>query len=103
MVKSFPSMHPSEDVFENYALNKLRGQVTADFEEHLLICEECQSTLAETDDHVRFMKAAMAAYVPPPVRAHGFRWNAPAAAILILASFSALLSWRTSGGDAKPI
>ena len=55
--------HPPEDAFEDYAFDRLSPEDTSDFEEHLLVCEKCQQTLAETDDYVRLMKSATAAYV----------------------------------------
>jgi hypothetical protein len=63
MRKLVPSLHPGEDEFENYALERLSNEETAHFEEHLLICEKCQGTLADTDEYIAMMKAAAAAYV----------------------------------------
>jgi len=58
-----PKTHPADEVFESYAFGRLSGRETADLEEHVLICEMCQSKLAQTDDYVRLMKAATLAYV----------------------------------------
>ena len=55
------------------------------------------------------MKAATAAYVAGRAapathrRGQGLRWNAAAAAILLLTCLTALLSWRTPVGDPKTI
>ena len=59
-MKIMPNRHPHEDVFEDYAFERLCAQELVDFEEHLLICEKCQTTLANTDEHIRLMKAAAA-------------------------------------------
>jgi hypothetical protein len=58
-----PKTHPADDVFESYAFDRLSGKETADLEEHVLLCEICQSKFAQTDDYVRLMKAATLAYV----------------------------------------
>jgi hypothetical protein len=58
-----PKTHFADAVFESYAFDRLSGKGTADLEEHVLICEMCQSKLAQTDDYVRLMKAATLAYV----------------------------------------
>jgi hypothetical protein len=85
--------HPHEDLFEEYALDRLSEEETPDFEEHLLICEQCQNTLAKTDEYISVMKAATRAYVTRPVKNpsplirfadSGLRWNVAAAAVLLL-------------------
>ena len=55
-----PKTHPADDVFESYAFGGLSGQETEDLEEHVLICEICQSNLEQTEDYVRLMKATLA-------------------------------------------
>jgi hypothetical protein len=108
-MKIMPNRHPHQDVFEDYAFDRLSEDEAADFEEHLLICEECQGTLAKTDEYIQVMKAATAAYAAGhmrtslPRRGQGLRWNAAAAAILLLTCLTALLSWRTQAGDPKTI
>jgi hypothetical protein len=106
-----PNNHPDADTFENYAFDRLSESEAEGFEEHLLICEKCQSTLAQTSDYIRLMKAATAAYIsedrgsPPRIRIRekGLRWNAAAAAALLLTCLTALLSWRTPLGEPKTI
>jgi len=110
-----PSKHPDEDVFEDYAFHRLSEAEMAGFEEHLLLCGRCQETLAKTDEYIRLMKAAIAGYaggmpempyIPQAVpvrRDGGLRWNAAAAAILLLTCLTALFSWRNPSGDPKVI
>jgi hypothetical protein len=107
-----PITHPDEDVLENYAFNRLSDLEVSEIEEHLLICEECQRTFAATDEYVQLMKAGTAAYIakhapgsPPRVRLReeGLRWNAAAAAILLLTCLTALLSWRAPLGVPQTI
>jgi hypothetical protein len=103
-----PNPHPDEDVFEDYAFDRLSEKKTADFEEHLLVCERCQDKFVQVDEYVRLMKAATAAYVtehglPPRTRERGLRWNAAAAAVLLLTCLTALLSWRTPSGEPKTV
>ena len=59
-----PNKHPHEDAFEKYAFDRLSSQEAADFEEHLLICEQCRSTLTQTDEFIRLMKASTTVYAP---------------------------------------
>jgi hypothetical protein len=105
-MKIMPNRHPHEDVFEGYAFDRLSAQELIDFEEHLLICEKCQSTLAKTDEYIRLMKAATAAYIAEsssPLRRRGLRRNVAAAAVLLLTCLTALLSLRTPPGDPHTI
>jgi hypothetical protein len=100
-----PNNHPNEDRFENYTLGKLSEIEGADFEEHLLICESCQRTLAEIADYVRLMKVATAAYVRgrEGARRRGVRRHTAAAAVLLLTCLTALFSWRTPSGEPRTI
>jgi putative zinc finger protein len=99
MTRTFiPRLHPVEDVFENYAFNRLSGKETEDFEEHLLICERCQETLEQTDVYVRLMKTATAAYAGQAgVCDQEPRRSASAATLLLLSCLTALLSAANSG------
>ncbi len=107
-----PNGHLHEDVFEEYIFGRLSEDDVVSFEKHLLICEECQAALDNSAQYVQLMKAATAACVrdssvicPPRFRLpnHSLRRNAAAAAVLLLMSLSALFSWRTTGGDPKPV
>jgi hypothetical protein len=108
-MKLMPNRHPDQDVFEDYAFERLSLDEAANFEEHLLICEKCQDTLADTDEYIQVMKAATAANAGGrittslPRREQGLRWNAAAAAILLLTCLTALLSSRAPSGDPKQI
>ena len=106
--------HPDEDVFEAYIFGRLSETSVSGLEEHLLICEQCQVTLVETDEYVRVMKAATSAYAwdvgasvvsPRSIGKpdEGLQWNAAAAAILLLTCLTALLSWKNPGGDPKAL
>jgi hypothetical protein len=105
-----PDRHPDDDAFENYAFDRLSANDLAAFEEHLLICENCQRRLERTDEYIRLMKAATAAYItehperpPAKLRERGLRWNAAAAAVLLLTCLTALLSWRTPSGEPRVV
>jgi hypothetical protein len=54
--------HPDEDLFEDYSFDRLSEQETAIFEEHLLVCQQCQKTLASAEDYIGLMKGATLAY-----------------------------------------
>jgi hypothetical protein len=55
--KSVP-LHPSEEILEEYAFGRLSEALSAQVEEHLLMCHACQDTVAETDRFVSELKAA---------------------------------------------
>ncbi len=108
-----PSRHPDEEAFEDYVFDRLSEKRIGDFEEHLLVCERCQTALADTSEYVRLMKAATSSYAghprimpsraAPRWRDGSLRWNTAAAAILLLTCMTALLSWRNPGGDPKTV
>lgn len=67
--KCFPA-HPREEFLEDYVFQRLPEDLTAQVEEHLLICPRCQDALTETDQFVSAMRAAVQEQVPAvgPVR-----------------------------------
>lgn len=44
---------------EEYAFGRLAPPQVAEFEEHLLVCEDCREALVQAEDYIRLMKAAM--------------------------------------------
>jgi len=48
--------HPNEDILEEYVLHRLPEALTAQVEEHLLLCESCRRTVADTDSFVAALK-----------------------------------------------
>jgi hypothetical protein len=58
--------HPTTEAFEEYAFKRLSEADTEKLEEHLLVCEECQTSLAEVDEYILLMKQATAQYEPAP-------------------------------------
>jgi hypothetical protein len=97
-----PKGHPAEETFEQYAFRRLPEKDVSDLEEHVLICEECQCTLAETWEYVQLMKVATAARAPQ-FRRRGLWWNAAAAALLLLTCLSALLSWKKPSSEPATV
>jgi hypothetical protein len=102
-IRKTPDRHLQEDLFEQYAFNRLSEEQTADFEEHLLICEDCQAILAQTDEYIRLMKVGTATYLgkqskilsrPLRFRHPDLRVIASIAALLVLTCISAFWSWR---------
>jgi hypothetical protein len=51
--------HPSQDLWEQYALGRLAEAQTAPLEEHLLLCSQCQTALTQADDYVQLMRHVM--------------------------------------------
>jgi hypothetical protein len=50
--------HPSDDAWEEYAFGRLDESRMAPIEEHLLVCTQCQETLARLDTFIAAMKSA---------------------------------------------
>jgi len=44
--------HPSADTIERFAMNALVGKELDSFQEHIMLCPACQSTLEDTYDFV---------------------------------------------------
>jgi len=56
---------PSEDLLENYALQRLNEEESATVCEHLLVCSDCQEELEELEEYGRAMKRETARLMPP--------------------------------------
>jgi hypothetical protein len=87
--KCFAS-HPSEEILEEYVFHRLPEALTAQVEEHLLICHSCQDAVQETDGFVFDLKAADRdpdiVYDPRPrAKQAGWGWGlAPVLALAVL-------------------
>jgi putative zinc finger protein len=108
--------HPTEEMLEEYAFERLPETETAVLEEHLLVCEACQRELAGVDEFILRMKAGTAAFrtpsrvqtawvhlrrtmEPPPVRA-AMVIGACALALLVPIG---LTKWRRTAPAPKPV
>jgi hypothetical protein len=63
--RRFPA-HPSGEILEEYALDRLPETLAAQVEEHFLLCHQCQDAVGETDEFVAALKVA--ASQPAPQR-----------------------------------
>ncbi len=73
-----PGGHFSENQLELYAFNRLTEPEEAQLEEHLLICDSCQTRLTAISNYIDVMKAA--AVMPskkPPERARALLLTSP--------------------------
>ncbi len=64
--------HPDDLILESYCMNKLAGDPLDVFEDHLLVCTECQNRVTDTDSFLRGMRSALLA--PEPAAAAS-RWD----------------------------
>lgn len=79
-----------EEIIERYSLRLMSEEESAEFEQHLLVCEACQTKLDETDTFVASVRAA-ATRIEEPARS---RWAIPAwgwAGALALAGISVMV------------
>ncbi len=58
--------HPAEEIFEKYSLGHLSASECEPFENHLLICSECQDHLAVIDAEIAEMKLVCKAAATAP-------------------------------------
>lgn len=50
--------HPTTELLEEYAFNRLSEAETSTVEEHLLVCGACQTLLADVEEYILLMKHA---------------------------------------------
>lgn len=104
------SVHPAEEVLEEYGFGRVHEPALSALEEHLLVCPACRTSLEELDEYAALMKAAMASFerdrgksprgsswfpIPATVRA-----GILLAAGTMLAFFAASLAWRAQSVPA---
>jgi len=56
------NQHIPEEILDEFAMEMLTEQDFARWEEHLLICSDCQDRVAETDEYIGAAKGAAAAF-----------------------------------------
>jgi hypothetical protein len=104
--------HPTEEMLEEYAFERLPETETAVLEEHILLCEACQNELAGVDEFILRMKEATAAFRPQPrFRVAWARLEQPwvraavvmAAFALILLVFAGLTKGRWAAPAPEPV
>jgi predicted anti-sigma-YlaC factor YlaD len=74
-----PELHINDELLDQYSLGILPGDQLAGLEEHLLICEACQSRLEASDEFAMLFREAA---VQPEARSHRswrLLWNHRAA------------------------
>lgn len=68
MEQTLVDEHISEEWFELYVMGRLPEAQTADLEEHVLFCEECQDTLRHVDEFILAFRAAAPKAVRAPAK-----------------------------------
>ena len=48
--------HADEDQLERYSMQTMKAKESAEFEEHLLMCESCQERFMEVDAYVESIR-----------------------------------------------
>ena len=102
--------HLTEDLLEEYSFGRVSEPALAPLEEHLLVCDVCQTKLVAVEEYRALMKSGLAAlererqasfvrprrFVFPGIT--GFRTLLAAALMLMLVS--AVVAWRTQTSPA---
>lgn len=52
------ALHIEDDLLDQYALGSVRQELLPSLEEHLLVCQHCQTRLIEADEFVDLVRAA---------------------------------------------
>lgn len=55
--------HPTDDTIEDYALGRLSENESAQFEEHILMCPQCQDALRLKDAFLADLRSALKRFV----------------------------------------
>jgi hypothetical protein len=88
--------HPTTEAFEEYAFKRLSEADTETLEEHLLVCPECQTSLAEVDEYILLMKQATARLQTDPdaCRDEGYetRHEAPSVPARLISGISDVIA-----------
>lgn len=85
--------HPAPELLEEYSFHRL-GEAQADeLEQHLLLCDDCRTTLTETEVYIRLMRSGIERRAPRVVRSKAKAWVLwqPAFAILAIGCVTATL------------
>src|SRR5512135_1844813 len=101
-IKCFLS-HPSEEILEEYVLGRLPDVLTAQVEEHLLICQDCQEAIRETDQFVAAFKAAAVQPAPPTARPGWLVARTNLAAVLALVILALVVVWNRPQDVSAPV
>ena len=64
--------HADEDQLERYSMQTMKARESAEFEEHLLVCERCQDRFMEIDAYVESMRRVAACLSNCAVSGAGF-------------------------------
>ena len=112
-IKRFPP-HPNEEILEEYLFHRLPEILTAQVEEHLLICRYCQDAVAETERFVSALKVATRqsgpAIGPDPARwwkgleaLKRFTERTNLAPVLALAVLALVVVWQHPQDPSAPV
>ena len=74
-----PALHVNDELLDQYALGTLPEERAAGVEEHLLVCEACQSRLDASDEFAMLFRAASVQPDARPQRSWRAFWNHRAA------------------------
>ena len=93
----------SQETVERYCLGHLDSEEVERFEEHLLVCPDCQDRVAASDQYINAMKSALREPSPkesPRKRWSPFRWSPVLAASFGAATLAVFLFYLPRGGGS---
>jgi anti-sigma factor RsiW len=89
--------HIEETTLERYSIGSLEEEAAAEVEQHLLLCETCQTRVTEADAYIHAIKAAVPGLPPEPERQRwSFRILLPAFAVCALLVAAAVVRFSPS-------
>jgi Putative zinc-finger len=103
-----PELHINDELLDQYALGVVSEELLAGVEEHLLICEGCQSRLDASDEFAMLFRAAAVQPDARSQRSWRMFWNHPvaswtgAAAAMVAILLLVVGPFRNVGPVRKP-
>lgn len=90
-------LHPSDELLETYAMDSASEQECVEVEEHLLVCERCQTALQQADEYIRAVRQAASQLRSATRQVKPTRRFWPLAAVVVAGITIAIaVSWRGS-------
>ena len=98
-----PELHTNDDLLDQYASGTLSKERLASVEEHLLICEACQSRLDASDEFAMLFRTTAAEPDVRSPRSWRMFWNPRAANWAVAAAAVSSILFLVAGPSRKPL
>jgi hypothetical protein len=97
-----PAQHVNDDILDQYAIGTLPEERVAGVEEHLLVCQACQSRLDASDEFAMLFRAASVQPDARPRRGWQAFWNHRALTCTVASAAMLAILLLVAGPFRKP-